>query len=124
MTDDTTKRRTPETAETEPPPPPTKAEEAAAVLDMVRSGPTIRFADTDAIDEYPAEADEICDMLERVLGIRVGFLSDRSSFTDFVPRGEETPYDAYFARLSEDLGVTIRRGDSIVDVCKRLRSLR
>lgn len=119
MTDDTTKRRTPETAETEPPPPPTKAEEAAAVLDMVRSGPTIRFAETEAIEEYQSEADEICDALERLLGIRVGFLSDMSSFGDFQPRDESD--DAYFARISEALGVAVQHGDSIVAVCKRLR---
>lgn len=88
------------------------------ILHAVETG-RVRMADTDTIDQYGPEADEICDVLERVLDIKVAFLSDMSSFGDFRPTDETR--ETYFARLSDALGVVVDPGDSIIEVCRRLR---
>lgn len=95
------------------------AEEAEKLIRQAAEAGRVRMADTDTIDQYGPEVDEICDVLERVLDIKVAFLSDMSAFGDF-RRADEAP-ESYYARLSDALGVVVEPADSIVEVCRRLR---
>lgn len=98
---------------------PLSSEEALERVRVAAEEGTITMASSDAIEHYQAEADEICDVLERLLDIKVAFLSDVSSFGDFCRAGEEST--SYYARLSDALGVSVEPGDSIIEVCRRLR---
>jgi len=89
---------------------------------MSRKSLRIKMAPQNELASYEAEVAEICEMLLRVLNIDIGFLSDMSSMGDFRPRGEE--HAPYYARLSAGLGVPIMRGDSVLDICRRLRQKR
>lgn len=100
---------------------PLTPEQALAMVRRAAESGNVRMAEADELEFYSEEATKICEALESTLGIRIGFLSDMSSLSDFAPSDEYPPTDAYFERLSLALGVVIARGDSIVDVCRRLR---
>lgn len=92
---------------------PLTPEQALAAIRAAAESGNIEEGETSELEFYSDEATKICDALESTLGIRIGFLSDMSSLSDFAPRGEYPPTDAYFERLSLAIGVVIERGDSV-----------
>ncbi len=97
---------------------------ANAVLEQVRAAGfsgQIEFAPTSKLEAYGAELELFSNAIEKLLrpdkARRGLFVSDESYVSHF-DSGDHTIYEKLWA----ELGVPVNRGDSVLDVCKRLRA--
>jgi hypothetical protein len=98
---------------------------AEEVLEVVRKAGeegNFEMAEATELDEFELEAGQVCDAIEESLKIRIAIISDNTSIGDFRPLGGD--YEAYCAEVSAKLGIPVSPGDSIVEVCRRLRKSR
>jgi len=100
-------------------PPKPSTEEVLDLARKIGEAGDFEMAEASELEGLAAEADQICDALEEILSIRISFLSDESSFSDFRPR-EGTAED-YYQKISAKLGVPIGPSDSVVEVARRLQ---
>lgn len=95
---------------------PCPAKALVAVRDAVEND-AVTMASQDSVISYTFEEQKyLLDTLERILGIEVMFMSDRSSLSDFDIAIDEA------TSLGAALGVPVGVGDHLVDILKRIRA--
>jgi hypothetical protein len=92
-------------------------EEALAAVRKAGETGDFEMAQQDSLERYPEEGQQICEALSEMLSIRVGFLSDMSALSDFPTER----VDAFYEKLGDRLCVPVAHGDSVVEVCRRMR---
>jgi len=95
-------------------------EEAVAAIRKAGETGDFEMGPRDTIENYTAEVETICEALGRVRNIRVDFLSDMSSISDFHSRSHPS-FGSYFDELSSELGVPVADGEMVIEICRRLR---